>query len=497
MIAPTVIPQNSTYVQSRADIDKPSTAFDLQKLDPLWPDAQQDPIARLPLELQSEIFMHCASSESAPHPSKPPLSLLSYGQTSASNLHGRENHPPTSSTVTHGSSACATLLFHSLALYGDLIVDHAIRDFMHSYKLAHLSSEMGSIITRGHDCRQIEFFDPYLPHLKTLSITVYRGMILGHVSDWMALLEAAPGLVECTMENIVYQESSYAYISPQPLVHTSLRKLWLGRPWDGDHRSYRIVPTNIAVVLDLTTLPALRDLHISHFDISMNAFISFLVESAPPLESFGMCAPVCAENEMAGCLRLMPTLTSLTLDRGCYLDALKMLAAMPELLPNLRRLTVLLRCPDRTVCDVVIGLVGGRALEAFRFVYADAAYVVDENVVCALRRFADGGMEVHFGPAEEYGVVRVGLTRTVGVVLRYTAVKIFLHLRNLIFWTACPAKRHYSMVLQILSSWSTSCLTRLECFSPNLPSASSRWLLELDSKIPSYKSRRNLELYLR
>ncbi|KAK7022410.1 hypothetical protein R3P38DRAFT_2960885 [Favolaschia claudopus] len=379
--------------------------------------SQADSISRLPLELQSEIFMHCASSESAPHPSKPPLSLLSISR------HWRAIALATprlwadlriQSSRTRKSSSylphCHAWIQRahdapiSLALYGDLIIDHAIRDFMHSYKLSHLSLEMGSIITRGHDCRQIEIFDPYLPHLKTLSITVYRGMTLGHVSDWMALLEAAPGLVECTMENIVYQESSYAYISPHPLIHTSLRKLWLGRPWDGELRSYRIVPTNSAVVLDLTTLPALRDLHISHFDISMNAFISFLVESSPTLESFGMCAPVCAESEMAECLRLMPTLTSLTLDRGCCLDVLKMLAATPELLPNLRRLTVLLRCPDRGVCDVVVGLVGGKALEAFRFVYADAAYVVDEDVVGALRRFAD---------------VRVGLTRTAGVVLRY------------------------------------------------------------------------------
>ncbi|KAK7049077.1 hypothetical protein R3P38DRAFT_3257579 [Favolaschia claudopus] len=403
--------QSTTSVQLRERINEHSADIQNHRSD----ERHCDPIARLPLELQSEIFMHCASSESAPHPLKPPLSLLSISR------HWRAIALATprlwadlrlESLRTRKSSSyleyCHAWIQRahdaplSLALYGDLIVDHAIRDFMHSYKLSHLSLEMGSIITRGHDCRQIQIHDPYLPHLKTLSITVYRGMILGHVSDWMALLEAAPGLVECTMENIVYQESSYAYISPHPLIHTSLRKLWLGRPWDGDHRSYRIVPTNSAVVLDLTTLPALRDLYISHFDISMKAFTSFLVDSAPPLDSFGMCAPMCAESEMAGCLRLMPTLTSLTLDRGCYLDVLKMLTVMsqPELLlPNLRRLTVLLSCPDREVCDVVIGLVGGRALEAFRLVYRDVVYVVDEDVVCALRRVADGGMEIHFGPA--------------------------------------------------------------------------------------------------
>ncbi|KAK7000409.1 F-box domain-containing protein [Favolaschia claudopus] len=404
------MPQPSTHAQSQT-LNGPPDAVDFANQGLSKTGMQQDPIARLPLELQSEILIHCASSESAPHPSKPPLSLLSISRQWRAialatprlwaDLRIQSSRTRKSSSYLehcHAWIQRARDAPLSLALYGDLIVDHAIRDFMHSYKLAHLSLEMGSIITHGHDCRQIEIFDPYLPHLKTLSISVYRGMTLGHVSDWMALLAAAPRLVECTMENIVYVESRYAYISPQPLIHTSLRKLWLGRPWDGDHRSCRIVPTNSAVVLDLTTLPALRDLYISQFDISMNAFISFLVESSPPLESFGMCAPVCAESEMTGCLRLMPTLTSLTLDRGCYLDVLKMLATVPELLPHLRRLTVLLSCPDREVCDVVIGLIGGRTLEAFRLVYCDVEYVADEDVVGALRRFVDGGMEIHFGP---------------------------------------------------------------------------------------------------
>ncbi|KAK7000393.1 hypothetical protein R3P38DRAFT_1846350 [Favolaschia claudopus] len=399
--------QSSTSVQLRERIDERSPDIQNQRSDEQY----RDPIARLPLELQSEIFMHCASSESAPHPSKPPLSLLSISRHWRAialatprlwaNLRLESSRTRKSSSYLEYCHAWIQRAHDaplSLALYGDLIVNHAIRDFMHSYKLSHLSLEMGSIITRGHDCRQIQIHDPYLPHLKTLSITVYRGMTLGHVSDWMALLEAAPALVECTMENIVYVESRYAYISPQPLVHTSLRKLWLGRPWDGHHRSYRMPTTNSAVVLDLTTLPALRDLHISHFDISMKAFTSFLLESAPPLESFGMCAPVCAESELAECLRLMPTLTSLTLDRGCCLDVLKMLAAMPELLPNLRRLTVMLSCPHPEVCDVVIGLAGGRALEALSVVYCDVEYVVDEDLVCALRRFAEGGMDIHFGP---------------------------------------------------------------------------------------------------
>ncbi|KAJ7364845.1 hypothetical protein DFH08DRAFT_278368 [Mycena albidolilacea] len=208
------------------------------------------------------------------------------------------------------------------------------------------------------------------------------------LSHCIEILRRAPVLVECEFV-YVYCRDGDLPIS-QPLIHTCLRHLRLG---DGTDRSCS------ANILRHITLPALETLHISDLDIPSADFTSFLARSAPPLRSLYITAK---HDDPEAYLRLVPSLTQLTVKCwGSYrLSILSSLATIRDslLLPDLCDLTIQGRFPYDYYDTLLRVLQNGcRPLASLRIVLT---YIEDnppDHILAALRKFAETGVRIHVG----------------------------------------------------------------------------------------------------
>ncbi|KAJ7364844.1 hypothetical protein DFH08DRAFT_930590 [Mycena albidolilacea] len=212
-----------------------------------------------------------------------------------------------------------------------------------------------------------------------------------NLSHCIEILRRAPLLVECEFV-YVYCRDGDLPIS-QPLIHTCLQHLRLRGATD------RSCPENI---LRHITLPALETLHITDFNIPSADFTSFLARSAPPLRSLSITANY---DDLGADLRLVPSLTQLTLKCwGSYnysIDILGSLAASQDslLLPDLCDLTILGRFSD--YYDTLLRVLQNRCrpLASLRIVLP--SMTVDDkppdHILAALRQFAENGVRIHVG----------------------------------------------------------------------------------------------------
>ncbi|KAK7048951.1 hypothetical protein R3P38DRAFT_2872214 [Favolaschia claudopus] len=186
------------------------------------------------------------------------------------------------------------------------------------------------------------------------------------------------------------------------LTHTSLQQLHLGHAWN---EATPRGPKNSMVMLRHVTLPALRDLHITFFDILDVAFISFLTRSSPPLETLRITAPVLPDMIVCKCFQLMPSLVNLILDGGSYRRFIRILGmGNPSLLPKLRHLTLVPLQLLLVDSELLVRMLNvrraytGSRLQSFRLVHS---LPDDVDIVLALRKLAREGLEIRVGEAGE------------------------------------------------------------------------------------------------
>ncbi|KAJ7456781.1 hypothetical protein B0H11DRAFT_225349 [Mycena galericulata] len=375
-----------------------------------------DPVARLPLEISSRIFMRCLPSPPDLRPSQAPAIFLNICRAwrnlalSTPSLWaaiGDENVP-----VAQFSKIFQTWLSRAQSVNLSIFLQRSLnRKYTPAAvealvkRCAHQVQKMHLEVPSGDHLERINAPFTALTSLKVEG-TPSTNLFSLNADECVEILRAAPHLVECSFSNIAYEEDIRAigYI-PTPLTHTSLLHLRLGQfptPFSyGD---------NTSVILQYLTLPALQDLLISDFDITPADLSSFLTRSSPPLQS--LYISVDDEGEVADlCVKLVPSLTELDIGHfdGIALPSLEALASSQAHLPDLRRLTIRGLHVVREYGTVLDLLTSRQAsLQSFCLLaeslpddFFDDADEASDDILGSLRELATGGMHIHIGTIDE------------------------------------------------------------------------------------------------
>ncbi|KAK7022363.1 F-box domain-containing protein [Favolaschia claudopus] len=314
-----------------------------------------DPMARLPLEIQSHIFLSVDldSEPPRPDPNAPPMVFTNVCRLwrdiavatpklwDALLLDLPRGPQYAEFCKLWLSRACSHSL--SLKLSGSLKLQGDIQELVRTYRnqLENLSFTTLSPYSLEHPCMAFHL-DPSFPlsYLKTMSFEADEDSNFSTMSKWLDVLRAAPALASLTMRNMFFTVG-YGESPPPLLTLPSLEVLHAGQPyrWAVSRRD-----GSTAVVLQYLTLPALKTLNVSDVvDISKQEFVSFLSRSSPTLESFHLTIPHdWSVNAMSRLLRPVPSLSSLELSSRssltAFLPSIEVLSTS-DVLPNLRQLT--------------------------------------------------------------------------------------------------------------------------------------------------------------
>ncbi|KAJ7174434.1 hypothetical protein C8R46DRAFT_1080910 [Mycena filopes] len=372
-----------------------------------------DPIARLPLEISSDIFLQSRPSIPSCDPDTAPLVFLRVCRawsnialsTSSlwstvcidSQFSGRFGFLALSETwITHAQGHPLSVFITGFldSMVADMLRRHV--DRLHTLKLALVSGQELPLI-----------WMPF-PSLRSLTIS-HRAVDSGrygepeyHVSfdleGCVDLLCAAPKLVECTIVD-VYPGPRFGGPHPSSFSrHPTLKHLRLG------NENGR---TCTAQLLASLTLPALESLSLSFFDIAFANFVSFLTRSSPPLTSLGLVGEsMWAAESMDKLFALLPRLVHLEVkfDRPELFEFL-VVRALSEL-PTLRNLHVREFTPDRAEFGRLVSALSARTtMRSFRLVWTPSSgipyrkYDPDPGAIASLQRIAAAnGVEIHVGP---------------------------------------------------------------------------------------------------
>ncbi|KAK7000403.1 hypothetical protein R3P38DRAFT_3219303 [Favolaschia claudopus] len=296
-----------------------------------------DPMARLPLELQSLIFLAVPPSRNThpypPHPPPPdplstPMVFLQVCQLwrdialATPKLWcnvGMVDLPrsPNYSNLCGLWLSRARSLPVSLSLRGFLALNQDVQDMVAQYSSQLESLTLGLVVPDailidadttlrlGH-WRGLE-----LSSLKNLSLQASDPASFGRISRWLDVLGAAPMLSTLELDNVFFEPENNQELFPSPLMLASLQYLELGFPF-----MYDVLGTNgsSSRILRHLTLPALRELSLSVLDVGYGELNAFISRSSPPLESLHMAIPFnWSLSSLVQFLRLIPTLVSLHL----------------------------------------------------------------------------------------------------------------------------------------------------------------------------------------
>ncbi|KAJ6590723.1 hypothetical protein DFH09DRAFT_1140125 [Mycena vulgaris] len=209
------------------------------------------------------------------------------------------------------------------------------------------------------------------------------------------LIRAAPNLMECNFERMCYHQSPPPNLTA--FTHNSLRHLRLGIEGD-DYSSI--------LILSYFTFPALQTLYIPDVAILQDTIISFLTRSAPPLQSLyiGSIDNWSAQN-LANLFTLVPSLAHLEISSIGRFEFFTVLTTSPNLLPNLRTLTMRRFFPDHHEYEDLVSVLSARRaagpsqLQSFRLLCSPEDKP-DDEIIAALRQLVEGGMHIHIGTTD-------------------------------------------------------------------------------------------------
>ncbi|KAJ7685697.1 hypothetical protein DFH06DRAFT_49037 [Mycena polygramma] len=354
-----------------------------------------DPMARLPLEISSDIFALCAPEFPHPCRDEAPVTLLRVSRAwrsvalSSAPLWTALLITSTRSDElrngVHNWFARARDLPLSLSVQGP--ADKAIQLLVRKYASRLRNVQMPC--PRGMQLEKTT--TPWFPSMKILTIDHSRHHSISYDMDLRSpcfpLLHNTPNLVECTLDG----DCDLEYTRPtQPLKLPGLRYLNL------KHSSGHI--------LEHLTLPALECILLASRGLHFDIFRAFTTRSSPPLLS--LTIRWAGYTEMQDLFLPLTSLVHLSLQASGGLvgkwpsEIFKLLALFSpqELLPSLRRLTVHQVNKPVTADDYQMLLTALSArksrLQSFRLSLGANDRGPSPETIVSLRELAAGGMNI-------------------------------------------------------------------------------------------------------
>ncbi|KAJ7636581.1 hypothetical protein FB45DRAFT_906864 [Roridomyces roridus] len=320
------------------DLDKQKSAIHRQLNSIL------DPVARLPLEISSEIFVQSLTCSPSFHPDDVPgvLMRVCHGWTAiALSTPYLWTSIGSSNRWATRAKGCSI----SLSLPSQQMSEaYLVRRYAHQLRKLELHLPLGgsfaSLTAPFHSLKTLTCFgtEPY-------SGFALRG-------GFLELLRHAPNLEDCTLVGFEFHDvddndtdsdgdtDSERTVVP-PLNMVSLRHLKLGQ---FDRQQFRHANS---VILQYLTLPALHSLAVSDPDIPQNDFVSFLARSSPPLRSLSLnWSNYYHVGGLEEVLRHLPSLTQLDIrfEPGQASTLLELFAYARDIIPQLQSLTMRVYC---------------------------------------------------------------------------------------------------------------------------------------------------------
>ncbi|KAJ7457999.1 hypothetical protein B0H11DRAFT_2319680 [Mycena galericulata] len=378
----------------------------------------RDPVARLPLEISSEIFIQCLP----PLPFPPgahriPMLLLNIcsawtdialstpalwasirtgllrteglRELVGTWLQCARNHPlSVSLTVTFARGLPPIILRHA----GQL------KHLEVWYKEDRVGSFGGPINILGSLSP-----DSPLSSLEMLKIRYSSDRGLGYGgSHILQLLRLTPNLIECMFDSVHYAVNSTAIQAT--LVLPSLRRLVVGNGTDDSGSDDD--------VLRHLTLPRLEYLSLSMYVNVGDELLPFLKRSSPPLRELALGDGLIHGDldRIDECLRLVPTLTHFKLwccRRAAFAQLSAALAeSSSQLLPNIRTITIRIYS-DATISDgswdTLLRVLTARRtqIQTIRVKLQRASSKPAANVLASFKELRAAGMEVYIGTEKQ------------------------------------------------------------------------------------------------
>ncbi|KAF7375485.1 F-box domain-containing protein [Mycena sanguinolenta] len=370
-----------------------------------------DPVARLPVEISSEIFLQSRAAEFT-GPRHVPIVLLrickAWTQIALAT--------PALWTTVHIRFPCSKNLAHVLPLWfqrarnrplclwislhgSSSNWDHRVSNVLwkHGGQLKHLEilddDDLGD-----RDDRTLDLFRGTastlgsLPLLETFKIRCEHRRRRYRASQILQLLRQAPNIVESIFHNIATLNDP----APENLVIPTLRRLILG------------VNTGDDGIIRYLSLPALETLSLPLSTITGDDLLVFLERSGAPLQDLALGWEFdehAASIELHDCLHLVPSITRFRMwqpHTNIVSDFFAALADSPSLLPNLHDLTIHLYHADRDPPDLsepfwrtLIRALSTRHIEQLSIVPVMLAPPTE--VLASLRELVADGAEMYIG----------------------------------------------------------------------------------------------------
>ncbi|KAJ7748799.1 hypothetical protein DFH07DRAFT_561280 [Mycena maculata] len=383
-----------------------------------------DPLARLPLEISSEIFLQCLPPLPEPGARHVPMLFLNICTAWT-----------TIALSTPALWAAIHIIFPrhidfkevlktwlqrahnsplSVSIHGSFNNDIAaiISQYSQQLKNLHICHDGANVSVGDED--SVEEIHHLLGGICAESYpSLERAVFCGSSDDrWaqscreiLQLLRLSPNLTDCIFHHMY---PVFGVPDTEQMVFPSLRRLVFGESKTGVGSDDEI--------LKCLSLPNLQTLHLPLDEVSDADLISFLQRSAPPLQSLKLgdvhdSLPL-RFAQLEECVRLVPTLEELELLRpneSLMDDLLESLAESPShILPNLRSL-IIHGFFSRVLWHTLLRVLSGRRshLACFKIIIEQDDWIILEQDVwlphagtdlrAAFRELVEDGMQIYVG----------------------------------------------------------------------------------------------------
>ncbi|KAK7041159.1 hypothetical protein R3P38DRAFT_2512519 [Favolaschia claudopus] len=238
-----------------------------------------DPMARLPVEIASEIFIRCTPNSPSMVFTEEPLRFLHVCQlwrgiaVSCPSLWASIQLNQVRPKSPDFDKACWDWFERARALPLSLCLHEGVHHSLTAW-LKHFGRQIAHLELHVSDESQLHPVKAQGPFPVLQRMKICHSNNLGDSeseSSDIAILLAAPSLVECTFHSVRYLYANDSKGSR--MTHASLRHLRLGTP------SPNSCSFNSSMILLRLKLPALETLHLTNLDISTAALTSFFAAS--------------------------------------------------------------------------------------------------------------------------------------------------------------------------------------------------------------------------